>query len=432
MNQIIYDIIGIGIGPFNLGLAALSNSIKDLKTLFFDAKAHFDWHPGMQIPDSKMQVSYLADLVTLADPTNPYTYLNYLKKSGRLIHFGISENLFITRTEFSRYCNWVAEQLNNLQFSAKVVQISREEELFKVSVKNSHSNSVQGYYAKRIVIGCGQQINIPSFAREHIGGNVIHSSDYMYYRKTFLDTKSITVIGSGQSGAEIFYDLLQSMETTKAELNWITSQDRFYAMEYSKMILEMTSPDYLKYFYSLSEDTKTQLLQQQRFLYKGINEELLLKIYDLLYSKLCENRLPKLKIMPSCRLKKITKTSYGGLNLHCTQIQQQKNFIIESKSLILASGYKVGTPDILKNTEIPLAKDAHGNLQIGLNYALNEDASLFVQNAELHTHGFVAPDLAMGPYRNSIILNTILGKKYYDTFQLGMFQDFGVPSITNP
>ncbi len=33
-NEIIYDVAGIGIGPFNLGLAALCNSIKNLKTIF--------------------------------------------------------------------------------------------------------------------------------------------------------------------------------------------------------------------------------------------------------------------------------------------------------------------------------------------------------------------------------------------------------------
>jgi hypothetical protein len=30
-----------------------------------------------------------------------------------------------------------------------------------------------------------------------------------------------------------------------------------------------------------------------------------------------------------------------------------------------------------------------------------------------HTHGFNAPDLGMGPYRNAIILNTILGYEYF-------------------
>ncbi len=48
----IYDIAGIGIGPFNLGLAALSEPIKTLKTIFIEQKPAFSWHEGMLIPGS--------------------------------------------------------------------------------------------------------------------------------------------------------------------------------------------------------------------------------------------------------------------------------------------------------------------------------------------------------------------------------------------
>ncbi len=41
-NNQVFDLIGIGIGPFNLGLAALSQTIPGLKALFLDQTEAFD------------------------------------------------------------------------------------------------------------------------------------------------------------------------------------------------------------------------------------------------------------------------------------------------------------------------------------------------------------------------------------------------------
>ena len=45
------DFIGVGTGPFNLSIAALSHQIEELNCLFFDEHPHFSWHPGMLVPD---------------------------------------------------------------------------------------------------------------------------------------------------------------------------------------------------------------------------------------------------------------------------------------------------------------------------------------------------------------------------------------------
>jgi hypothetical protein len=41
----IYDFIGVGIGPFNLGLACLAQPISELRGLFLEQKSEFNWHP---------------------------------------------------------------------------------------------------------------------------------------------------------------------------------------------------------------------------------------------------------------------------------------------------------------------------------------------------------------------------------------------------
>ena len=96
-----YDFIGIGAGPFNLGLAALSADLPDVDGLFLEQRTEFDWHPGLMIEGVTIQVPFLADLVTMADPTSRFSFLNYLKQVGRLYPFYIRESFYPLRAEYN-------------------------------------------------------------------------------------------------------------------------------------------------------------------------------------------------------------------------------------------------------------------------------------------------------------------------------------------
>src|SRR5689334_23033347 len=99
-----YSLIAIALVPFNLGLACLCAKLPHLTSLFLEQNPSFNWHPGMLLPDARMQVPFYADLVTVVDPTSPFTYLNFLKEKQRLFRFAIHENNFITRKEYNEYC----------------------------------------------------------------------------------------------------------------------------------------------------------------------------------------------------------------------------------------------------------------------------------------------------------------------------------------
>jgi lysine N6-hydroxylase len=58
----IYDFAGIGVGPFNLGLAALTEPVKGLDAVFLERRDSFDWHPGMMLEPAHLQVPFMADL----------------------------------------------------------------------------------------------------------------------------------------------------------------------------------------------------------------------------------------------------------------------------------------------------------------------------------------------------------------------------------
>jgi lysine N6-hydroxylase len=71
-----HDFVAIGLGPYNLGLACLTEPIDGLDGVFLESKSDFDWHPGMLLDFATLQTPFMADLVTLADPTSPYSFLN--------------------------------------------------------------------------------------------------------------------------------------------------------------------------------------------------------------------------------------------------------------------------------------------------------------------------------------------------------------------
>ncbi|WP_258196206.1 lysine N(6)-hydroxylase/L-ornithine N(5)-oxygenase family protein [Paraburkholderia sp. GV072] len=81
------DLVGIGIGPANLSLAALLRPHQEIKAQFFDKRSEFQWHSGLMLPQAALQVPYLKDLVSLVDPTNELSFLSFLVKHKRLLCF---------------------------------------------------------------------------------------------------------------------------------------------------------------------------------------------------------------------------------------------------------------------------------------------------------------------------------------------------------
>jgi lysine N6-hydroxylase len=97
------DVIGIGLGPANLSLAALLAPVEGIDACFLEAKPHFQWHSGIMLPDAQLQVSYLKDLVTLVNPTSRFSFLNYLQETGRLFRAMVANRTGCSRREFEQY-----------------------------------------------------------------------------------------------------------------------------------------------------------------------------------------------------------------------------------------------------------------------------------------------------------------------------------------
>ncbi|SDR07201.1 lysine N(6)-hydroxylase/L-ornithine N(5)-oxygenase family protein [Actinopolyspora saharensis] len=424
-----HDFIAIGVGPFNLGLACLTEPIGELNGLFLERKPDFDWHSGMMLENSTLQTPFLADLVSMADPTSPFSFLNYLKEVGRLYSFYIRADWFPPRLEYNDYCRWAARKLDNVRFGTEVTSVEYDERsaTYLVRATELSSGRVDTHRARRLVLGTGTPPHVPEACRG-IGGDAFHNSEYLERRDSLLSKDSVTVVGSGQSAAEIYYDLLGEIDKHGYTLNWVTRSPRFFPLEYTKLTLEMTSPEYTDYFHSLPERTRESLLAEQHGLYKGISAELVDNIFDLLYVK---------NLSARCSTRLMTNTALtsahhdpdsGKYTLSLRQQEQGADFSLDTDGLVLATGYRYEVPELLEPVTDRISWDESGRFDVGRNYSIDPKGSeIFVQNAELHTHGFVTPDLGMAAYRNSCIIREMLGEEYYPIERSIAFQQFAAP-----
>lgn len=279
----VLDFVAIGLGPFNLSLACLADPIRDLRGLFLERNEDFDWHPGMLIDDTTLQNPFLADLVSLADPKSKFSFLNYCKQEGKLYAYYIRERFYLSRAEYNRYCKWAIKQLSSIAFGSHVERVDYDADAGHYVISGRHVRTGQPFThrAARLVIGVGSVPQLPSCCddvREHC----LHSAQYVANKAALQQKRSIAVIGSGQSAAEIFYDLLKESDEHDYALTWITRSPRFFQMENTKLTLEMISPDYIDYFYNLPDSVREGIIAKQDSLYKGVNASLINQIYDLL------------------------------------------------------------------------------------------------------------------------------------------------------
>lgn len=428
----IYDFLAIGIGPFNLGLACLSAPVTGLDGIFLDQKSGFDWHPGMMLEEAHLQTPFMADLVSLADPTSHFSFLNYLKQQGKIYAFYIRENFFLLRKEYNQYCQWACEQLTSLRWNTRVenVQWDAGRACYRVSSVNTCSGQGQEWLTRRLILGTGPQAWMPACCQP-VRQRLVHSSDYQARKAALQQQETITILGSGQSAAEIFYDLLADIDQYHYRLSWITRAPRFFPLEYTKLTLEMTSPEWVDYFHALPAAKRDAINASHKGLYKGINGSLINDIYDRIYVKSLDGR-PNIELLTHCTLTGLQANRDGSLNLSLHHQEQDHHFTRRSEGLVVATGYHYQPPPFVEGIGARLRWDAQGRYDVQRNYSIDHHNQVFVQNAELHTHGFVTPDLGMACYRNSVILREMAGREVYPVERRIAFQTFAVDQEVAP
>jgi lysine N6-hydroxylase len=427
-----YDLVGVGIGPFNLSLAALADGVDGLSALFLDAGERFTWHPGLMFEDARLQVSFLADLVSLVDPTSPWSFLAYLRDRDRLFPFYFAERFHITRREYEDYCRWAATGLGSCRFGARVEAVAWDGARDRFRVVYRSDAGEREVLARDVVLGVGTEPVVPAALAPLVGERVFHAAGYLDHRDALAGARDVTVVGSGQSGAEVFLDLLRRAPDTGHRVTWLTASPAFAPMEYSKLGLEHFTPDYTRFFHGLPEAVRDVLVPGQWQLYKAISADTIADIHDLLYDRSTGGADPGATLRPGVVVEAAAAGPDGGYVLGCRHVQQDSAFEHRTDAVVLATGYAARRPALLDPVGHLVDWDSQGRYRVGADYRVALDpsvtGSLFVQNAEEHTHGVGAPDLGLGAYRSASILNAVTGGTAYRLPGTTAFTSFGAPA----
>ncbi|KAF8734062.1 L-lysine 6-monooxygenase (NADPH-requiring), partial [Rhizoctonia solani] len=253
----VYDLLGIGFGPANLAITvallelwdqhkAAGTEPKIKNACFIERHPRFSWHPGMLLPGSRMQISFLKDLATLRNPASKFTFLSYLHAHGRLPAF-INRNADTpTRREYADYMAWAATRVRELggealriRYGEDVVSVQSLDggKTVTVTSRVRETNEVRIRNAKTLIIAPGGTARIPKILAPYADHpRVMHTSSYVQRAASLIKAAvestgssrspspagsdssrlsglttaralRIAVLGSGQSSAEVLLDL---------------------------------------------------------------------------------------------------------------------------------------------------------------------------------------------------------------------------------
>ncbi|QAX28380.1 lysine N(6)-hydroxylase/L-ornithine N(5)-oxygenase family protein [Leisingera sp. NJS204] len=298
--QHIHDMIGVGFGPSNLALAiALQERAQagapKLDALYLEAKPRFAWHPDMLLEGSDMQVSFIKDLVTLRNPASPYSFLSYLHAQGRLERFVNRKSFFPSRQEFNSYLAWAAAQLEDtcrygqrVTGAEPVLDPGGSGEVLAVTTEDETGRQTR-YLTRDLVLAIGGKPAIPdTFAALQDHPGVVHSSSYLSAVKPRLAAADkplkVAVIGSGQSGAEIFMDLAN--DPARPQVDFIFRSHALKPSDDSPFVNEIFDASFTSHVYQQPADQRRALMAEySNTNYAVVDGDLIDQVYGLFYEQ---------------------------------------------------------------------------------------------------------------------------------------------------
>ena len=412
------DVAGVGIGPFNMSLAALLAPIRGLDSRFFDRRHEFRWHEGLMFPDATVQNSSLKDLVTLADPTSPYSFLAFLAHQKRLYRFIYASFPRVLRREYDQYLRWAAAQLPNLSWGTSVdaaeLDESGPEPLFRLA---TGERAVQ---ARNLVVATGLVPKVPPCAEPHLGDALFHAGEFLL-RRPEIRGRRVAVIGGGQTGAELILHLLSDSDGLPQSLTWISRRSNFVPLDESPFTNEIFSPAYSKHFYTFRPEIKHRLVEEQRLASDGVSQDLLERLYRRLYAlEYFEGRNQLWDLRPGTVLLTLDPQDGDGRqgwSLGLEDILARRPDTLEADLVILATGFEYRIPACLEPLLERLPRD-QGRFRVGQDFSVEWDGPrecrIFMQNAARYTRGIADPNLSLMAWRSATIANSLAGRTVYD------------------
>src|SRR5688572_16995081 len=399
-----FDVVGVGFGPSNLGLAVAIEEHnghvadadgKPLAGMFFERRPAFGWHSGMLLPNATVQVSFLKDLATMRNPASTFTIDTHLHDRSRLADYINHNTLFPLRVEFNDYFAWSAERLAHLvTYSSEVTEVRPVIEdgvitAFDVTVGRP-TKQVDVTRARNVVIAAGLTPRLPDGVAS--SDRVWHSSELLHRVDALASERQprrLLVVGAGQSAAETTEFLCARFPDT--EVCAVFSRFGYSPSDDSSFTNRIFDPSSVDAFYSAPEDVKQMLSGYHRNTnYSVVDNELIDALYRRSYMEKVTGR-QLLRVMNASRIVDLAETADRVLTF-VEFLPDGEITRVEADVIVYATGYRPSDPTrVLGRTARLCRRDGAGRLSIGRDHRLDLTipgaASLFLTGASEHAHG---------------------------------------------
>ena len=409
-SAVVHDLIGIGFGPSNLALAiALEERGQiegPLDVLFLDKQADYRWHGNTLVTQSELQISFLKDLVTLRNPTSPYSFVNYLKAHGRLVDFINLGTFYPCRMEFNDYLRWVASHFEaQSRYGEEVMAIEPVLHQQQVEALRVISRDAQGLQYVRttrsVVVSAGGTARIPAaFKPFKDDSRVFHHSQYLerMAKQPCVSGKPmrIAIIGGGQSAAEAFIDLNDSFPSVHVDL--ILRGSALKPADDSPFVNEVFSPEFTDLVFAQDTQERERLINEyQSTNYSVVDIDLIERIYGILYRQ----KVSGIARHTFRSLTRIDSAVADGQGIKLILRNTANGDLAEQHydAVILATGYE---RQMHRHLLAPLAEYL-GDFEVDRDYRIVTDprckAGIYMQGFSQASHGLSDTLLSVLPIR---------------------------------
>lgn len=406
----VHDLIGIGFGPSNLALAiALQEREKaqgKLDVLFLDKQADYRWHGNTLVTQSELQISFLKDLVTLRNPTSPYSFVNYLKAHDRLVDFINLGTFYPCRMEYNDYLRWVAGQFQaQARYGEEVLAIEpilHQQQVEALRVISRDALGEQHVRTTRsVVVSAGGTPRIPEAFKALKGDSrVFHHSQYLERMagQPCVDGKPmrIAVIGGGQSAAEAFIDLNDSFPSVQVDL--ILRGSALKPADDSPFVNEVFSPAFTDLvFQQVGAERERLVAEYQNTNYSVVDLDLIERIYGIFYRQ----KVSGIARQAFRTMTVVEKAIPGPLGIELTLRNNAtgETCVNHYDAVILATGY-----ERQMHRELLAPLQAYiGDFEVARDYRIVTDercnAGIYIQGFSQASHGLSDTLLSVLPIR---------------------------------
>lgn len=408
-----YHCVGIGVGPANLSLASLLHGRPEVRNLFIERKPEFGWHEGQQLPGASLQVSLFKDLVTLAEPTNPFSFLAYLHDQGKIYHFLNAQFDAVPRREFRNYLRWASERNPNIAFGEEVRSVTFGTE-FEV---RTDRRTVR---ADNIVLGVGTRPWLPPQATA-AAATQFHVSDFVR-RAGELGGKRVCVVGGGQSGAETVLELLsRSGAELPRRVTWVSRRANYFPIDDSPFTNDFYMPCHSEHFFRQDLPVRQAFNRDMVLSSDGISGSTLREIYQRLYVlRFVEGAGDLFALYPNRSVDAVTGTDARGWRISLAHNDRPGQAEQDDADVIIwATGFRPAGTSFLEPLADRLEREGD-ELRVDDGYAVRwdgpADRNIFVQNATRGQRGLADPNLSLNAYRSLRIADRLRGTRSDEQF----------------